>query len=256
MVIKVRRKRKRQAANPPSPESKIQKYGSVSSSNLTESTEDNVLRRQMHVTQSASCLESDRSSFTNSLALNSITNSENSLNVSNDDVFLESNEPHYYGGRKYSDITCHRKRGYNDANPLALYGADKYRTHSASAVEDVRWTCNGQYETDNGSDIASSMYPDNSDAELGQYQSDTEILACERLYRQRKSSKSSEAFRQANNATPTSLWSFDGSEYEYTSCQSSPAFGKVCTHIYRVLLCLQLLLNHTSIFTHTYCLKY
>lgn len=236
-MIKVRRKRKRQAPNPPSPDSKLQKYGSVSSSNLTEPTKENSLKRQPHITQSASCLESDRSSFTNSLALNSITNSENSLNVSNDDVFIESTaESSCFGGRKYSDISYHKKQTYNEQNALT-FSANKYRTHSASAVEDVRWACNGQYETDRVTDVQGSrshygglsycMYPDVTDSELGQYQSDTEILACERLYRQRKSSKSSDAFRQANNATPTSLWSFDGSEYEYTSCQSSPAFGKV-----------------------------
>lgn len=237
VVIKVRRKRKRQAPNPPSPDSKLQKYGSVSNSDLTESSNDSVLQRQNQFAVSASCLESDRCSFTNSLTLNSVTNSENSLNVSNDDVFIESTvESAYNGTRKYSDITCHRKRAFHEQNFLGLSGSDKFRTHSASAVEDVQWMCNRAYDIEDTTDATSRVqygsqvpnnYLESSDAELGQYQSDTELLMCERLYRQRKSSKSSDLFRQANNATPTSLWSFDGSECDYASCQSSPAFGKV-----------------------------
>ncbi|KAH3842950.1 hypothetical protein DPMN_116456 [Dreissena polymorpha] len=234
----MRRKRKRAVPHPPSLSNSIQQYGSHSSSNLMESSVRVELARQTHFAQSASCLESDSISLTNSLRHNSV----NSLTVSNDDVFIEtasdvnylhSNGRYCNNVNKNTEHVNHKK----SANKLGIFGMSKFRTHSASAVEDIQKTTTNHRTMDyaNTTQLAkqynygSSVHNSGAndlDAELDRYQSDTEVQLCERLYRQRKSSKSSDLFRQRNNATPTSLCSFDGSEFEYTSCQSTPTFGK------------------------------
>lgn len=251
--IKVRRKRKRQAPNTPSvPNNSLSQYSSSSSSNLIERdnlSNGQVLTRLTPFTQSASCLESEYcNNYSNSLALNSLNNSENSLTVSNDDVFTDSTSEcsnyfpkygtHLNGSQRHEQSPYGRKRVLQDQNVLAVYGMDKHRTKSASAVEDISWGENSNkkdFDYVNTVELAkqcnygvppSSVYTDSSEAELSQYQSDSEVQMCERIYRQRKASKKSEVFRQANNATPTSLWSCDGSEFDY-GYEPSPAVGKV-----------------------------
>lgn len=266
VVIKVRRKRKRHAPNPPAPSNNLQApYSSNSSSNLVERehvlSNGHVLSRQNQFTQSASCLEADYGNGytgSHSVTLNSLNNSENSLTLSNDDVFTDSTSEcsnylpkygsHLNGNHKHDHTPYGRKRVLQEQNVLGVYGAEKHRTHSASAIEDINWNKNGnksQFDYVNTSELAkqcnygvppSSVYMDSSDAELSQYQSDSEVLMCERIYRQRKASKNSELFRQANNATPTSLWSCDGSEFDFSS-EPSPGVGKVRTYMYRQHFC-------------------
>ena len=236
VTLKLRRKRKRQAPFPP--DTLQRGCNSASSSNLTDTPSVYLgLTRQGHHVQSASCLETD--SLSSGLMFHSMTNSENSLTLSNDDVFTESTMDQDYqtrnghrGNSNNLKNSNQRRQGYSEKR-LGVYNVEKFRTHSASAIEDIHQTRGGHsdyantaYLARNGNYGAYDSVGDGSESELAHYQSDSEVMQCERLYRQRKGSKTSEVFRQLNNATPTSLCSFD-SDYEFASCQSTPTFSKV-----------------------------
>ncbi|WAR00558.1 PDZD2-like protein [Mya arenaria] len=257
VCLKLRRKRKRNAPNPSDINGFQCGYGSSSSSNLINpSTSDQPpLTRQAPFAQSASCLDSN--CLSSSFTFNSVNNSENSLSLSNDDVFTDSTTDHDFLPKKYcngGNVNDQRKIGQSEKR-LGVCGMEKFRTHSASAVEDIQRTSTNKHSMDyaNTAYLAKQgrygmgVYDsvgDGSESELSQYQSDSEVMMCEQLYRQRKSSKTSEAFRQLHNATPTSLCSFD-SDFEFASCQSTPTFGKK-----RMITKLHLLKENNSIGIH------
>lgn len=261
VVMKVRRKRKRNVLNvPDQPACSLSTHSSVSASDLLDNiyttSNGNILSRQSQLTQSASCIETNSyNSYNNNLMLNSMNDSGSSLTLSNDDVFIDSTsecssfvpKSGMLLNRSHVQSPRQRKRALHDKNSLDLYAGDKHRNFSASAVEDISWDQKrnkSNYDYVNTSELAKQcnygLYM-HQDADYAQYQSDSEILLSESVYQQRKSSKTSEVFRQANNATPTSLLSFDGSEYDF-GCEASPGIGKVfiqsCDGYLREMFCI------------------
>ncbi|KAL4227693.1 hypothetical protein ACF0H5_013128 [Mactra antiquata] len=262
VAMKVRRKRKRHAPTPPEHSScSLGNHSSVSASDLLEnhhaSSNGNFLTRQAPFTQSASCIESDSyNSYNSHLMVTSMNDSENSLTLSNDDVFTDSTSDCFVPqsgamlSRSVIQSPRQRKHVLHEKNNIDVYIGDKNRTHSASAVEDISWDQGrnkSHYDYVNTLELAKrcnyGVYM-NNDNDYHQYQSDSEILMGDSGYRQRKSSKQFDVFRQANNATPTSLLSFDGSEYDF-GCEASPGIGKK-----RVITKLHLLKENNSLGLH------
>ena len=177
--------------------------------------------------------------------LNSLNSSQNSLAVSNDDVFIESmndlesgvRRPYLNGhhGNHHFTPSLHPKKGYNSDR----YIAEKQRTQSASAVEDISRGIDADHGLDyvntvnlareNNYGVYCNSGVHDTDSNLNNNY-DPEIQLCTQLYKKRKGSKALDGFRLANNSTPTSLCSFDeGSEYDF-SCHSSPGIGKVSSY--------------------------
>ncbi|KAK3576111.1 hypothetical protein CHS0354_028010 [Potamilus streckersoni] len=246
--LKIRRRRKKQAPLPPtSTETSVSFSRQISTPVLDIDSSSHGTRtfhsrysNQNGLSQSMNCIHSDTyHDYVNESSLNvkSLNSSFNSLTASNDDVFMESAVESSLLPQlsSYFDKYCNyvaspsSRRRCGTAVKLEEsenYNEETFRTHSASAVEEVfEWNnapvdyLNHQDHTRQG-DILKPL--SNYHLHSSIYQSDPDLPMLSK-YQKRKVSRM-EMYRLQNNSTPGSECSID--ELDQGGNCSSPISGK------------------------------
>ncbi|KAL3866695.1 hypothetical protein ACJMK2_043976, partial [Sinanodonta woodiana] len=271
--LKMRRRRKKQAPLPPTstkPSASFSRQISTppvldidSSSHVTQ-TFHSRYSNQNGLSQSMNCIHSDTyHDYVNESSLNvkSLNSSFNSLTASNDDVFMESTIKSSLLPQlsSYFDKYCNyvpspssRRRGGTEVEleESENFNEETFRTHSASAVEDV---LDWNNVPDNYSEMNSSNHEDhtgqrdilkplsNSNNRLhsNMYQSDPDLL----MFNKKRKVSRLEMYRLQNNSTPGSECSLD--ELDQSGNCSPPVSGKK-----RVITRMHLLKDDTGLGLH------